>query len=1584
MSRRRSKRLAKKKLQLERLESRMLLTTLVINEFMASNKTTIQDSFGDYSDWIELQNDSPDSIDLAGWHLTDDSDDLGRWTFPSITLTSGDRLVVFASSRDLTDPAGELHTDFKLKADGEFLALSDPQDQIQSSYSPSFPSQTDDISYGLNANGEERFFDTPSPWDENTGGVLIAADVATSHPTGFQDNEFQLELSTTDPAATIRYTTNGSVPTASNGTVYSGPITIDGSSVIRTGSFRAGFDPSPIETRTYLFVEDAVTQSSSSAFADGFPGSWGSRNADYDMDTNIVGPNDQFNGTYANSVRDDLKSISSLSLVIDQDEFFGQTGIYSNPRNRGELWERAVTGELINAETGSEVQFNSGIRIQGGISRVVARKNSLRLAFRAEYGDGTLQHAFFGDAAASDHNSIVLRSSGGEDFVGVHYIRDTFARESLRATGQPAPNSRWLHVYINGLYWGMYEAVERPDSQFMTNYFGGNREDWDVVNAGDLGSEQDTAIDGNLLAWNELIGFATQMQSAATEQQRQELFMQIQGLNTDGTRNPLYEDLLDVDNYIDYLITNWYLANRDWPHRNYYFGRDRGSESTGFKFFTWDAEFSLQNVGTNPNIGSFGLNRGPSAIFPGLKLSQSFRVRFADRVEKHFGPGGAFYSIGNFDPANPQNNVPGARYNELVEKVFSPIVPETARWGDSFRQYLTRDELWMNDVNRHLSFTAARSPIIENIFRAEQLYLDAPQFNTTSSEVPLGFPLSINSQAAGDIYYTLDGSDPRNIDGTINSNAILFVAPLDVTHPIIVNARQVNGTTWSAINSRIFVIEGENEISPLRITEMNYHPHPPTAEELAISADFTTDSFEYIEIENKGSEAVEMVGHTFTNGIDFSFLPFEVNAGQRVLVVANQQAFEARYGQDQSIAGEYSGQLANNGERVELLDARGNTIHSFLYDDNNGWPQRADGHGSSLEVIDTEGNYNDGDNWRASGEFSGSPGTSGIGYVGDIVINEVLSHTDAPLVDTIELYNTTNQPIDISGWYLSDSHSEYAKFQIPETTVLDGNNYLFFDESDFNATGGASPLDFALSSSRGDEVLLTEVNPQGEIVRFADFVEFGAQANGESWARTPNGTGIIYPAQQRTLGSENQAPRVGPVVISEIMYNPLVAQGEDPDDFEFLEIFNPTGQEVDLTQWRIRGGVDFDFPDSLLLDSEAAIVIAGKNPSDPDNAQWLADFRDHYQLGNEVIILGGLQGKLDNNGERIRLLRPDLPPADDPQFIPRLLEDETRYYAVAPWATSPDGQGDSLTRLFPAEFGWDATSWQAAPPTPGGVFDQSIPPSVESVQINNSFSDPADLPSGQQPTSWSNQRSDIRSLEIHFSHPVEFDLNDIQLINLGLDAPNDPDVEFQLTNDHITHTVDRIDLSFGHQELAEGVYELRIRDTMQDIFGNSLDGNDDGAAGGDYVLTGDATNKLYKQLTNWNGDLGVSVFDFTTVSYWFGVSVPTAPAYVDVSSDDGISVFDFSFFANRFGDSVEFPQAFGRALLNPTQHLDNQVDLAIVDALPEAEVGRHRNSVERLFSRLGERPEERDRELIGSLNPAREELDLDWLPNPLG
>ena len=114
-------------------------------------------------------------------------------------------------------------------------------------------------------------------------------------------------------------------------------------------------------------------------------------------------------------------------------------------------------------------------------------------------------------------------------------------------------------------------------------------------------------------------------------------------------------------------------------------------------------------------------------------------------------------------------------------------------------------------------------------------------------------------------------------------------------------------------------------------------------------------------------------------------------------------------------------------------------------------------------------------------------------------------------------------------------------------------------------------------------------------------------------------------------------------------------------------------------------------------------------------------FRDHYQLGNEVIILGGLQGKLDNNGERIRLLRPDLPPADDPQFIPRLLEDETRYYAVAPWATSPDGQGDSLTRLFPAEFGWDATSWQAAPPTPGGVFDQSIPPSVESVQINNSF-----------------------------------------------------------------------------------------------------------------------------------------------------------------------------------------------------------------------------------------------------------------------
>ncbi|MGA2062707.1 MAG: lamin tail domain-containing protein, partial [Thermoguttaceae bacterium] len=220
----------------------------------------------------------------------------------------------------------------------------------------------------------------------------------------------------------------------------------------------------------------------------------------------------------------------------------------------------------------------------------------------------------------------------------------------------------------------------------------------------------------------------------------------------------------------------------------------------------------------------------------------------------------------------------------------------------------------------------------------------------------------------------------------------------------------------------------------LRITEIMYNPPAPTAAEIA--AGYTdNNSFEYVEVTNTSSSNLQLSGVKFTKGVTFTFGNMTLQPGQRVLVVNNAAAFTFRYGTGYNIAGTYSGKFDNSGEEVKLESASG-VVQDFTYDDNDPWPGRADGKGSSLEVKNTSGDYNDPDNWRSSSEYGGSPGRAGIGPIHGVVVNEVLSHTDYPLYDSIELYNTTNAAVNISGWYLSDSSDDYKKYRIPDGTVL--------------------------------------------------------------------------------------------------------------------------------------------------------------------------------------------------------------------------------------------------------------------------------------------------------------------------------------------------------------------------------------------------------------------------------------------------------------------------------------------------------------------------------------------------------------------
>jgi hypothetical protein len=319
----------------------------------------------------------------------------------------------------------------------------------------------------------------------------------------------------------------------------------------------------------------------------------------------------------------------------------------------------------------------------------------------------------------------------------------------------------------------------------------------------------------------------------------------------------------------------------------------------------------------------------------------------------------------------------------------------------------------------------------------------------------------------------------------------------------------------------------------------------------------------------------------------------------------------------------------------------------------------------------------------------------------DVVVNELLSHSDPPALDAIELLNTTNNTVDISGWYVSDARENYRKYRIPAGTLLGPGQYLVLDESDFNASGGEATGDFALNSAHGDDVWLVQADLGGRLLRFADHVEFGATETGVSMGRWPNGTGSMLPMEHLTLGQANSSPKAGDVIISELHYHPVDSDGYGPllpRDFEFVELYNRTSNPVDLSGWRLAGGVDLTLKGGTTIGPRQALLAV---PFDPGDQGQTNLFRLAYGLGPDTQLAGPYSGTLDNGGETIRLQRPDESPPEELDFTPYVLVDRVRYDDQAPWPASADGQGDSLTRTSSVAPGDLPTSWTAARPSAG-------------------------------------------------------------------------------------------------------------------------------------------------------------------------------------------------------------------------------------------------------------------------------------------
>ncbi|MFB6318162.1 CotH kinase family protein [Saccharicrinis sp. FJH54] len=827
-----------------------------------------------------------------------------------------------------------------------------------------------------------------------------------SHNAGIYSDPFSLTLESPDSEYTLLYTIDGSDPQNSSSAktaVSTTNITIDPditagrgltpAFVVRASLVKAGYQPSFSITKTYLFIDKVANQ--------GYPGyTWPSGEVndqvlDYAMATDVTQ-----DPKYAGQLSDAMLQIPSVSIVTDPDNLFDSgKGIYVNAEQKGEEWERPCSFEIINTDGSAAVQVNAGLRIRGGNSAKNKNnpKHAFRLFFRSEYGAAKLKYPLFEDEGADEFDAIDLRCEQNYSWSmdGSYHntmVKDIFSRDLQGKMGEPYKRGRYYHLYLNGMYWGIFQTDERSEASYAETYLGGDKEDYDVIKV-------DTkpwpyyceATDGNMDAWNELwdlcrAGFS---QNAA--------YFSVQGMDETGTPDAGLINYVDVDNLINYMLVIFYTGNFDAPvsawysddmPNNFYALYNRKNISEGFRFLAHDSEHSMfveEVFGRNGinenrvNIGSTGsmritneLDFNPQWLHFRLTQNGEYKQKFMDRAYALLNEGGILSS----DSAK-------ALFQKRVDQIDLAIIAESARWGDAqTRNSLTKDNDWVPEINTMLNeFFPQRTSILIQQLKSEGLYSSymAPEvyrndqkllgsYYTTTGSTSVSIR---NPNANGTIYYTLNNSDPRAIGGTISEDAVTGTdnKQIEFSNTIVLTTRVRYNNTWGPVKKIVFS-SGDEDYASFKVTELHYHP-----EDVISGTDTTSGKkYEFIEFKNTGDHIINLSGLHFTSGIEYAFPENNLlEPGSFYVIASKPNYFFDRYGLYPS--GNFSDQLNNGGELIEISDSEGLPLLSFTYEDKAPWPYEPDGSGYTLTSAESNptGDPNDYTYWKVSSVINGTP-----------------------------------------------------------------------------------------------------------------------------------------------------------------------------------------------------------------------------------------------------------------------------------------------------------------------------------------------------------------------------------------------------------------------------------------------------------------------------------------------------------------------------------------------------------------------------------------------------------------------------------
>ncbi len=1035
---------------------------------------------------------------------------------------------------------------------------------------------------------------------------------------GFYNSPILVNIQTTSSAVSIYYTLDGSAPSPTNGTLYTMPIVIMNTTFVRAIAYTLT-DTSEVVTHTYLYLDETL-----------------------DAATNTL-------------QKEALLDIPSLSIVTNN------AITTSDPV--------AASAEFIYPNSSLNHQVNAGIRYPNGGAGNFYEKKTMRLYFKQEFGQEKLDFNLFnpspyGIASTQEFDKINLRYGSQDNIVGwaqippTVFLRNRWGFDTQLEMGWNAPHGNYMHVYLNGLYNGMYHVHELPDESFQEEYRGGNKEEYDVIKNGEVVEGSDTTwyYASDLLGAGDYDGFST---------------------------------YVDVENFIDYHLLSWYQGNTDWPQNNWYMSRRRANGEK-FQFFCWDMDRSMQVDSTNNVSYSAGFNISLLMQHP------DFALLMQDRIYKHF------FCNGILTPEKSTE-----RFVSRVNEIKKGVIAETARWEDAPSSEIPSQASWLNNVDWYLNsyFPQRTQIVLEQLIDADYYSTISPVgFSQTGGSVFPGFQLTLfNPNGLGTIYYTSDGTDPRLPGGGIAPSAQIYTGSFSLPSAVAtVWARVLIGTTWSPACPATFYFPQDYE--NLVFNEIHYHPND--------SLPLNSDDFEFIELKNIGTTSIDLTGTAFSDGIQFTFKEQHIQPDDFIVLAKDSIAFLQKY--NFAPDGQYKGKLSNGGESIALSDPLGNLIDSVLYNDKIPWDTLADGHGPSLEFINSDFDNSFPASWKHSIQDAGTPGAENTirctNMTSNLIINE-FNYTYNTLYksleaeDWIEIYNAGAYPVDMSNWIIQDQDISYV---IPPGTVLGTGQYQIFAEDLFmfnrahpsiNAIG---PTAMGLSK-RGETLSLLDANscPVDGVIygvsspwdstKYSTLSLFNPALNNTeaaSWSTSGNYGGTpgkenIFPCNNTTEG----------IIINEINYK----SAENPNPGDWIELHNTNTNAIDISGWEFHDFSSFyTIPNGTIIPPLGYHVLVNNIDSFSNIFPSVSNFSGNLGYG------------LDGDGELIGLFNQH-----------RCLIDSVYYNDAPPWNIEPDGNGATLALISPDLNNNLPGSWVASDQgnatygTPGAannISDPCVPP----------------------------------------------------------------------------------------------------------------------------------------------------------------------------------------------------------------------------------------------------------------------------------